>query len=86
MPRLAPFLLALAFAAPAMAAPAGEVSVEGKGKRVCRPAAPTIGSHIKRSKICRTAAEWAELDASRRAVEIPVKAPQPEPWERTRPQ
>jgi hypothetical protein len=86
MSRLALFLLAWVFAAPAMAAPAGDVSVEGKGKRVCRPAAATIGSHIKRSKICRTAAEWAELDASRRAADIPVKTAQPEPWERTRPQ
>jgi hypothetical protein len=85
MPRLVPLLLALAFAAPAMAAPPGEVQVDA-GKRVCRPAAPTIGSHIKRSKVCRTAAEWEEIDASRRAADIPVKAPQPDPWERTRPQ
>ena len=79
-------LLAVAFAAPAMAAPSAEVRVEGKAKRVCRPAAPSIGSHIKRSKVCRTAAEWEDLDASRRAVDIPVRAAQPDAWERTRPQ
>jgi hypothetical protein len=55
-------------------------------KKVCRPAAPSIGSHIKRSRICRTAAQWEELDSARRAADIPTRAAQPEPWERTRPQ
>ena len=68
------------------AAQAGAADVEIKAKRVCRPAAPAIGSHIKRSKICRTAAEWEELDNARRAADITVKPAQPEPWERTRPQ
>jgi hypothetical protein len=75
-------LLSLALA---VAAPAGEAGADG-GKRVCRPAAPTIGSHIKRSKICRTAAEWEEMDRARRGADLTIKAPQPEPWERTRPQ
>lgn len=69
-----------------MAAPSGELRTDEGNKRVCRPAAPTIGSHIKRSKICRTAAEWDELDSARRAPDITVKPAQPEPWERTRPQ
>jgi hypothetical protein len=86
MRRSGLFLLALALCAPAAAAPPGELRADAGRKRVCRPAAPTIGSHIKRSKICRTAAEWEEDDASLRAVDIPVKTAQPESWERTRPQ
>ena len=66
-------------AAPAQPAPA-EV------KRVCRPAAAPLGSRIKRARVCRTAAEWEELDASRRAADIPIKPAQPNPWDRTRPQ
>ena len=78
---------ALLFAlAAAPAAQAGEADVEVTAKRVCRPAAPTIGSHIKRSRVCRTAAEWEEIDNARRAAPITVKPAQPEPWERTRPQ
>ena len=77
-------LLALAVCTPAAASGAPRAE-EGK-KRVCRPAASTIGSHIKRSKICRTAAQWEEYDSSRRAADIPVKPAQPNPWERTRPQ
>ena len=85
MRKLGFLLLAAALAVPAAAAPTGEITVEG-GKRVCRPAAPALGSHIKRSKICRTAAEWEELDRARRGPDITVKTPQPESWERTRPQ
>jgi hypothetical protein len=86
MHKLGLLVLASALAMPAAAAPSGEIRVEEGGKRVCRPAAPSLGSHIKRSKICRTAAEWEELDAARRGPEITVKTPQPESWERTRPQ
>jgi hypothetical protein len=67
---------------PAAAAARAEV---GK-KRVCRPAAAPLGSRIKRAKICRSASEWDELDASRRAADIPIKPAQPNPWDRTRPQ
>jgi hypothetical protein len=81
MLSLAPLLFALAAPAGALATDAG-----AEVKRVCRPAAPTIGSHIKRSRVCRTAAEWDELDSARRAADIRVKPAQPEPWERTRPQ
>jgi hypothetical protein len=70
----------------ALLALAPEIPADAGAKRVCRPAAPTIGSHIKRSKICRTAAQWEEYDNERRAPSITTKAPQPEPWERTRPQ
>jgi hypothetical protein len=73
------------FLAAAAAAPSADVQVNG-GKRVCRPAAATIGSRIKRAKVCRTAAEWEEDDRAHRAADITVKSPQPEPWERTRPQ
>jgi hypothetical protein len=69
----------------AAAASAGSPSDAG-AKQVCRPAAPTIGSHIKRSKICRTAAQWEDYDNARRAASITTKPSQPEPWERTRPQ
>jgi hypothetical protein len=85
MLRLIPLLALASAVAPAMATPA-ETSVEVRAKRVCRPAAPTIGSHIKRSKICRTAAQWEEYDNTRRAANITTKPAQPEPWERTRPQ
>jgi hypothetical protein len=84
MIRLLP-LLALAAAAPAVAA-AADTATEAGAKRVCRPAAPSIGSHIKRSKICRTAAQWEEYDNARRAAGITTKPSQPEPWERTRAQ
>lgn len=77
--------LVLALAA-SPAAQAGEAEVEVRAKRVCRAAAPTVGSHIKRSRTCRTAAEWEEIDNARRAPAITVKPSQPEPWERTRPQ
>lgn len=77
-------VLLLALAAPP--APQSAADIEVKAKRVCRAAAPTVGSHIKRSRTCRTAAEWEEIDNSRRAPTITVKPAQPEPWERTRPQ
>jgi hypothetical protein len=77
-------MLAL-FLAAAVAAPSPDARVDA-GKRVCRPAAATIGSRIKHPKVCRTIAEWEEDDRAHRAADIPVKAPQPEPWERTRPQ
>jgi hypothetical protein len=72
----------------ALAALLGAASAETprEAKKVCRPAAPVVGSHIKRARICRTAAEWAEHDAARRAPDITTHAAQPEPWERTRPQ
>jgi hypothetical protein len=71
---------------PAAAAPTAGPADEPGRKRVCRPAAAPLGSRIKRAKICRTAAEWEEQDAARRAADIPVKPAQPNPWERTRPQ
>jgi hypothetical protein len=80
----------IGFALPALllaaAAPAEAASVEVKARKVCRPAAAPLGSRIKRARVCRTAAEWDEQDAARRAADIPVKPSQPEPWERTRPQ
>ncbi len=84
MHRLCLFLLALPLAAPAAAADAPRAD-DGK-KRVCRLAAAPLGSRIKRAKVCRSAAEWEELDASRRGADLPVKPAQPNPWERTRPQ
>ena len=84
MTRAGCLFLALALAMPAAAAETPRAD-DGK-KRVCRPAAAPLGSRIKRSKICRSAAEWEELDASRRAADIPVKPAQPNPWDRTRPQ
>ena len=84
MLRLA--LLALALALPAAAAAAGAPAAGDDKKRVCRPAAAPLGSRIKRAKICRTASEWDELDASRRAADLPIKPAQPNPWDRPRPQ
>jgi hypothetical protein len=78
-------LLAVALAAPAAAAAEAPIAADRK-KRVCRPAAAPLGSKIKRARICRSASEWEELDASRRAADIPVKPAQPNPWDRTRPQ
>ena len=66
------------------ATPSPDIQVNGR--RVCRPAAAALGSRIKRPKVCHTQAEWDEQDRAHRAADISVKAPQPEPWERTRPQ
>ena len=78
------YFLAFALASPAAAV--GEPRTDDGKKRVCRPAAAPLGSRIKRAKICRSATEWEEHDAARRAADIPVKPAQPNPWERTRPQ
>ena len=82
-------MLRLAFLAMALILPSAASSAEPRAengkKRVCRPAAAPLGSRIKRARICRSAAEWEEEDAARRAADIPVKPAQPEPWERTRP-
>ena len=72
------------FLAAAVAAQSPDIQVNGR--RVCRPAAAALGSRIKRPQVCHTQAEWDEQDRARRAADITVKAPQPEPWERTRPQ
>jgi hypothetical protein len=79
-------VLAVASSAPAAAAPQREIQVESGGKRVCRPPAANLGSRIKRAKVCRTAADWEEIERASRAAEIHTKPSQPEPWERTRPQ
>jgi hypothetical protein len=84
MTRFGLSLLALALAVPGAAA--GTPPADDGKKRVCRPAAAPLGSRVKRPKKCRSAAEWKEHDDARRAADIPVKAPQPDPWERTRPQ
>jgi hypothetical protein len=80
------FLLAAALALPAAAAAADEPRADDGKKRVCRPAAAPLGSRIKRARICRSAADWEELEASQRAADLPVKPAQPNPWDRTRPQ
>jgi hypothetical protein len=85
MLRLTALLPFLALSVSANAAPPEDIVV-GSAKRVCRPAAPRLGSRIKRAKVCRTATEWEETDRAARGADITVKAPQPEPWERTRPQ
>ena len=77
-------LLAVAVCTPAAAS--GAPRAEKGKKQVCRPAAAPLGSRIKRARVCRSAAEWEEEDAARRAADITVKPAQPEPWERTRPQ
>lgn len=84
MTRAGFLLLAIALAAPVAAADAPRTG-EGK-KKVCRPAAAPLGSRIKRARICRSAADWEELEASQRAADLPVKPAQPNPWDRTRPQ
>jgi|GEM_PF-3255051 len=82
MHRTFALAFSIAFSAPAIAAPHGEAGA----KRVCRPPAASLGSRIKRSKICRTAAEWDELEQARRGPELRTKPSQLEPWERSRPQ
>ena len=78
--------LILALSASAAAAPQGEIRVEAGAKRVCRAPAASLGSRIKRGKVCRTAAEWEELERASRGPELRTKPSQPEPWERSRPQ
>lgn len=58
----------------------------GAEKRVCRRPEAQLGSHVKRPRICRTQAEWDALEEARRAAPLSTKAPQPESWERSRPQ
>jgi hypothetical protein len=67
------------------AAAAKEPGAAG-AKRVCRAPEAQLGSHMKRPRICRTQVEWDEIEDARRAAPLQTKAPQPEPWERTRPQ
>lgn len=79
-------MVVLPFLLLAATAPAEPAAADPKAKKVCRNAAAPLGSRIKRARVCRSAAEWDELDASRRGADIPVKPAQPNPWERTRPQ
>ncbi|MFL6844807.1 MAG: hypothetical protein ACJ8ER_08000 [Allosphingosinicella sp.] len=57
-----------------------------KPRLICRGAQPTVGTRIKSRKVCHTEEEWKELDGERRGADIHVQTPQPDPWERTRPQ
>jgi len=66
-------------------APGTDASDPG-ARRVCRPPEAQLGSHFKKPRICRTQAEWDALEESRRGAPLTTKAPQPESWERTRPQ
>ncbi|HEY0414582.1 MAG TPA: hypothetical protein VGD66_15720 [Allosphingosinicella sp.] len=59
---------------------------EPAAPKICRAAEASIGSHIKRAPTCRTEAEWKALEEAHRAAPLQTKAPQPEAWERTRPQ
>ncbi len=56
------------------------------GKPICKRASAQLGSRIKRSKTCRTAAEWRAIEEAQGKVLLQTKAPQPEPWQPTRPQ
>lgn len=86
MLRPVALVLSIALSAPALAASQGEAGSEAGARRVCRPPAANLGSRIKRAKICRTAAEWEEIEQARRGPELRTKPSQPESWERTRPQ
>jgi hypothetical protein len=78
--------LILVLAASAVAAKEPSVGEEGT-KRICRAAAATTGSHMHQPPVCRTATEWQAIEeAQRRALPLRTKAPQPESWERSRPQ
>jgi len=57
-----------------------------KPKKICRAPEAQLGSHVKRPRTCRTQAEWTALEDAARAAPVPLKAPQPESWERSRPQ
>jgi hypothetical protein len=78
-----PFLLIVAVAS---AAGAGEKSKDPAEKRICREGGQQLGSHVRRPAVCRTAAEWEAQDRAARALPLQLKAPQPESWERSRPQ
>jgi hypothetical protein len=81
---------ALAFALMvALAAPAGakeKAAGAPSGKLICRGGERQLGSHVRRPPVCRTAEEWEMAEQAARTAPIPVKAPQPESWERSRPQ
>jgi hypothetical protein len=55
-------------------------------KRICHAPEAQLGSHFKKPKVCRTQAEWDAIEDARRGAALTTKAPQPESWERTRPQ
>jgi hypothetical protein len=57
-----------------------------KPSKICRAPEAQLGSHVKRPRTCRTQAEWIAEEEAARAAPVPLKAPQPESWERTRPQ
>jgi hypothetical protein len=87
MLRFAFLALALALTGGALTGGALAASPgEDGSKRVCRAPAANLGSRIKRAKICRTAAEWEEMERARRGPELRTKPSQLEPWERSRPQ
>jgi hypothetical protein len=77
------FTLILALAAPAGAKEKGDAPAE---KKICRGGEKQLGSHVRRPPVCRTAAEWEAAQEAARTLPLPLKAPQPEAWERTRPQ
>ena len=59
MPVKLAFLAALAAAVPATSALAAETPAKpAKEPLICRGAEKALGSHIRRSARCRTAAEW----------------------------
>jgi hypothetical protein len=80
---------ALPFLLLALVTSAAGASDKAKGpaeKRICREGGQQLGSHVRRPAVCRTAAEWEAQDRAAQALPLPLKAPQPESWERTRPQ
>lgn len=64
----------------------GEKSDAPREKRICRGGERQLGSHVRSAPVCRTAAEWEAAERDARTLPLPLKAPQPEAWERTRPQ
>jgi hypothetical protein len=65
---------------------AGTDSADPGARRVCHAPEAQLGSHFKKPKVCRTQAEWDAIEEARRGAALTTKAPQPESWERTRPQ
>lgn len=66
-------VLGLAFAAALSAAadtPPAASADSAKLKKICRETGAKTGSRMSSGRKCKTAAEWAEIDSGKKAVEV----------------
>ena len=74
MIRKSVILIALGTALSAAGALAADPpSPPGKQRQICRGAARTLGSHIRRARRCRTAEQWQEEDQAQGRLPISLQ-------------